>query len=95
MLIHSFSSAEQVNLATRVLFQLVSTYAEDIDLQEKLSVMPGGTHKHRVGLARLTFSQGLVLEAEIEDEVVEFARTMLDRVITPEEGEALAAAFGV
>lgn len=64
-----------------------------IRLQEKVAVIPGGTHKHLVGLTRLAFSEGLVQEAEIEDEVVEYARKLLEEEITPEEGEALRAAF--
>ena len=73
------------------------TKGEDGDffLVKKLAAVPGSSHHHRVGLSRLAFSQGLVLEKDIDDDVVDCARKMLDRVITPDEGEALAQAFGV
>ena len=67
----------------------------DFFLVKKLAAVPGSSHHHRVGLSRLAFSQGLVLEKDIDDDVVDCARKMLDRVITPDEGEALAQAFGV
>ncbi len=63
-------------------------------MQAKLAVIPGGVHKHLVALTRLAFSEGLVLERAIDDEVVELARGLLEEGISLEEGEELGRAFG-
>lgn len=62
-------------------------------MHAKLAVIPGGVHKHLVVLTRLAFSEGLVLEAGIEDDVVECAHRLLEESVTPEEGEALLRCF--
>ena len=87
------ASAALVNLATRILHHLVTKYPSVVDLHTRLAALPGGTHRHLVTLTRLAFSEGLVLEAGIEDEVVECAHHMLEECVTPEEGEALLGAF--
>ena len=84
-----------MNISTRILYHLTTNHGEHIDLREKLAVIAGGTHKHLVGLTRLAFSEGLVFEAGIEDEVVGYARKMLEDAVTPEEAEALVAAFTI
>ncbi|KAI9807456.1 MAG: hypothetical protein M1833_000201 [Piccolia ochrophora] len=86
-------SAQQVNISTLLLYRLTTTYGPHCDLQASLATVPGGQHKHLVGLTRLAFSQGLVLEAGIDDEVGECAHQMLEDAVTPETGEALVAAF--
>ncbi|KAI9841534.1 MAG: hypothetical protein M1837_000635 [Sclerophora amabilis] len=88
-------SAEQVNCALRIVYYLLNNHASLINLQSKLAKIPGGSHKYLVSLTRLAFSEGLVLEAGIEDEIVESARELLEEWVTPEEGEALWAAFAV
>lgn len=63
-------------------------------MQRKLSVIPGGSQKHLLALSRLSFSDdNLVLESGIGADVAQCAMDMLDMSITPEEGEALEAAF--
>lgn len=63
-------------------------------MQQKLSVIHGGTQKYLISLARLNFSEDdLVLEAEIDAEVAECAHEMLELAVTPEEGDAIHAAF--
>ncbi|KAI9850714.1 MAG: hypothetical protein M1838_005205 [Thelocarpon superellum] len=89
---HSHSAAH-VNSSTRTLYGLSMHYGAQMDLHRKLAAIPGGTHKHLVTLTRLAFSEGLVLEAGIDDDVVDYARHLLEDCVTPEEGEALLGAF--
>lgn len=91
-------SAKQINLSTRILYHLVTTHSAEInDIQEKLTLLPGGTHKHIVCLTRLAFIgeniKGMVFEKEIDEEVVQMAREMLEESVTPEEAEMLVGAF--
>ncbi|KAI9819353.1 MAG: hypothetical protein M1832_004058 [Thelocarpon impressellum] len=86
-------SAAQVNLATRILHHLLTTHADRVSLQARLGTVRGGAHKHLVALTRLAFSEGLVLEAGIDDDVVACAHSILEECVTPEEGEALLGAF--
>ncbi|MCJ1338272.1 hypothetical protein MMC09_003558 [Bachmanniomyces sp. S44760] len=87
--------AELINESTRLLYHLTSHphYSTLIDMQEKLRAVPGGQHKHLIALSRLAFSEGIFFESGIEDDVVEIAHRMLEESVTPEEGEALLAAF--
>lgn len=78
-----------------LLHNICTRQGQNINLPEKLRVIPGGTHRHLVTLTRLAFSEGLVLEAGIADEVVEAAHHLLEDAVTPEEGEALVGAFAV
>lgn len=87
------SRAELVNHATRLLFHLTSNYANQIDLQAKLRVIPGGTHKYLVGLTRLAFSEGVFFERGIDEDVAECAHQMLETLVNPQEAEALLEAF--
>jgi hypothetical protein len=51
-------------------------------------------HKYLLAVTRLAFSEGLVLEKGIEDDVVECAYQLLEGIITtPEEGDALTGVF--
>ncbi|PWY78463.1 hypothetical protein BO94DRAFT_567906 [Aspergillus sclerotioniger CBS 115572] len=68
-------------------------HREQADLQSKLCRVPGGKQKFLVVLTRLAFSEGLVLEAGIDDATVEMAHTILDDAVTPQEAEALLEAF--
>lgn len=88
-------SAEQVSLAIRLLHCVISKnpMQDKIDMHEKLGVIQGGEHKYLVCLTRLVYSEGLVLEAGIQDEIVEYARQLLENRITPEEGDALEQAM--
>lgn len=82
-----------VNKTVRILHCLLITYADVVDVPQKLAVVHGGTHKHLIGLARLAFSDGLLLEAGIDDQVVDAAHEILDGYLTFEEGESLVALF--
>jgi hypothetical protein len=63
-------------------------------MQERLSTIHGGNQKYLVCLARLNFSEGgLVLDADLEPEVAECAHELLELAVTPEEGDAIHAAF--
>lgn len=82
-----------VNTAMRLLHFLASTHPSLIDMQARLSVIPGGEKKFLIGLTRLAFSEGGYLEAGIEDEVVDMAHQMLEMRVSPEEADQLVAAF--
>lgn len=82
-----------VNAATRLLYFLTTNYASLIDMQGRLSVIPGGEKKFLIGLTRLAFSEGVFLEAGIEDDVVDMAHQMLEMRVSPEEADQLVAAF--
>lgn len=81
-----------VNQTTRLLYQLLHNHADIINLREKLAVIHGGHHKFLVAFTRLAFSEQLVFEAGIEEEVVDAAHEILDAVLSPEEGEAVIKA---
>ena len=83
---------QTVNTATRILYHLLKTFDAIIDLQQKLSAVHGGYHRFLVSLTRIAFSEQLVLEHGIEDQVVEAAHSILDNVLSPEEGEAIVKA---
>ena len=82
-----------VNAATHLLYFLTSNYASSIDMQARLSVIPGGEKKFLIALTRLAFSEGGLLEGGIEDEVVDEAHQMLEMRVSPEEAEQLVGAF--
>lgn len=84
---------ELVNNATRLLYRLTHRYADTINMQAKLSVIPGGEKKYLVALTRLAFSEGGYLEEGIDDDVVEQAHQMLEMRVSPEEAEQLVEAF--
>ncbi|EMC96358.1 hypothetical protein BAUCODRAFT_70256 [Baudoinia panamericana UAMH 10762] len=84
--------AQTVNLAVRLFYHLLRMY-DTIDLNQKLSTVFGGHHKFLVGMSRVAFSEQLVLEYGLEDEVVEAAHTILNNSLSPEEGEALVQAL--
>lgn len=84
---------ELVNQSTRILFHLTSVYSGLIDMQVKLRVIPGGTHKYLIALTRLAFSEGIFYERGIEEDVVDCAHQMLETLVTPQEAEALLEAF--
>lgn len=64
-----------------------------IDLQEKLSILNGGVHKHRVVLTRLAFSDGFVVDRDVSDETVALATQMLEESVTPDEADELVECF--
>ncbi|KAF2101357.1 hypothetical protein NA57DRAFT_34628, partial [Rhizodiscina lignyota] len=90
---HALTS-RAVNTTVRILHHLIATYTSLIDLRQKLAAVHGGVHKHLIGLARLAFSDQVLMEAGIENEVTDAAHEMLDDFLTFEEGESILALFG-
>ncbi|CAD6578813.1 MAG: hypothetical protein ASARMPREDX12_008979 [Alectoria sarmentosa] len=82
-----------VNTATRLLYHLTSNYAHLVNMQARLSVVPGGEKKFLIALTRLAFSEGGFYEQGIEDDVVDCAHQMLEARVSPEEAEQLVEAF--
>lgn len=91
-LTHSLT-VDSINLSMRLLYHLLTNFPDDIDMKAKLSTVQGGNHKHLVAFTRLAFSDALVLEEGIEEEVVDAAHQLLEEYLTPEEGEALLKVF--
>lgn len=82
-----------INNATRLVFHIFQLHGDMVDLQAKMAAITMGKHKHLVVLARLAFSEGPLLEAGIEDETVEMAHELLDRIVGPQEADALFDVF--
>ncbi|PWY91273.1 hypothetical protein BO70DRAFT_358727 [Aspergillus heteromorphus CBS 117.55] len=85
--------AAMVNRLMRLVHGLMQRHPEQAELQSKLGRVAGGKQKFIVVMTRLAFSEGLVLEAGIDDETVEMAHEILDDAVTPEEAESLLEAF--
>ncbi|KAG2417020.1 hypothetical protein HFD88_008237 [Aspergillus terreus] len=85
--------AALVNGLMRLVHGVIQRHQGQIDLQSKLCRVPGGKQKFLVVFTRLAFSEGLVVEAGIEDETVEMAHEILDDAVNPQEAEALQEAF--
>ena len=84
--------AKTINTIVRILYHLLRTYDTNINLLQKLSVVKGGYHKFLVSMTRIAFSDKLVFEEGLDEEVVEAAHQILDSVLSPEEGEAVVRA---
>ena len=84
---------ELVNQSTRLLYHLTTRFPNLINMQTKLSVVPGGEKKFLIALTRLAFSEGGFYEQDIEDDVVDCAHQMLEARVSPEEAEGLLEAF--
>jgi hypothetical protein len=85
--------SEVVNHACRIVFYVTTTYGDEINLQEKLRSQPGGVNKYLIALSRLVFSDAIFYERYIDEDVFDCAHQMLEDFVTPEEGDALKAAF--
>ncbi|KAJ0423907.1 hypothetical protein BJY00DRAFT_277656 [Aspergillus carlsbadensis] len=72
---------------------VIRRHPQELDLQPKLYRVAGGKQKFLVVLTRLAFSEGLVLEAGIDDETVEMAHEILDDAVNPQEARELLEAF--
>ncbi|KAL5373282.1 hypothetical protein DPSP01_012854 [Paraphaeosphaeria sporulosa] len=81
-----------VNTTMKLLNHL-TTCNPGFNIKSKLNETLGGLHAYYVSLTRLAFSEGLVLEAGIEQEVMDMAHDILDDGLSPEEGDALAEVF--
>lgn len=71
----------------------IATTNGGFDMKSKLTNTLGGQHAYLVALTRLAFSEGVVLEAGIEDAVVNMAHDILDEGLSPEEGDAFGRVF--
>ncbi|KAI9890746.1 MAG: hypothetical protein M1814_003676 [Vezdaea aestivalis] len=85
-------SALQISLSI-MLIHTLSRRVAGWDLTVRVQGILGGAHKRLITLARLNFSEGLVLDAGIPTEVIEAARELLQDSITLEEADALEAAM--
>lgn len=83
---------DSINAAMKLIYH-VATSNPDFDMKSKLVNTLGGQHAYLVALTRLAFSEGLVLEAGIEDEVVNMAHDILDEGLSMEEGDAFGKVF--
>ncbi|RAR06576.1 hypothetical protein DDE83_006911 [Stemphylium lycopersici] len=83
---------DSINTTMKLIYHVATTNA-DFDIKSKLVNTLGGQHAYLVALTRLAFSEGLVLEAGIEDEVVNMAHDILDEGLSMEEGDAFGKVF--
>jgi uncharacterized small protein (DUF1192 family) len=83
---------QTVNTTTKLLYHLLRTYDDDIDIVQKLRAVLGGYHKFLGSLSRVAFSSQLVFEEGIEDAAADAAHAILDRVLGPDDGEAVMQA---
>lgn len=83
---------DSINATMKLIYHVATTNA-DFDMKSKLVNTLGGQHAYLVALTRLAFSEGLVLEAGIEDEVVNMAHDILDEGLSMEEGDAFGKVF--
>ena len=90
--LHSLT-AQTINTVVRIIYHLLRTYDNKINLLQKLAVVKGGYHKFSVSMTRIAFSDKLVFEEGLDEEVVEAAHQILDSVLSPEEGEAIVRAM--
>jgi hypothetical protein len=88
-----------INDAIKILYLLCSSTGSaqinvNVDIRQKVSVVPGGMHIHLLALTRLAFAERIWYERGIEEGSMERAHEMLDEWLSPEEGEGLMMMFG-
>jgi hypothetical protein len=83
---------ESINATMKLIYH-IATSNPGFDIKSKLVNTLGGQHAYLVALTRLTFSEGLMLEAGIEDAVVDMAHSILDEGLSIEEGDAFGMVF--
>jgi hypothetical protein len=83
---------ETINTTTKLLYHLLRTYDGSIDIVQKLRAVLGGYHKFLGSLSRVAFSTQLVFEEGIDDAAADAAHAILDRVLGPDDGEAVMQA---
>ena len=84
--------SKTINMTVRILYHLLRSYDSHIDFLHKIRVVKGGYHKFLVSMTRIAFTDKLIFEDELDEEVVEAAHQILDSVLSPEEGEAVVKA---
>ncbi|TQN72390.1 hypothetical protein CSHISOI_03122 [Colletotrichum shisoi] len=66
------------------------------NILQKLSVSHGGSQRYILSLSRLNFAEeDLVFEAAVDADTVDRAHELLELAVTPDEGDSIAASFGV
>jgi hypothetical protein len=83
---------DSINATMKLIYHVATTNA-NFDIKSKLVNTLGGQHAYLVALTRLAFSEGPVLEAGIEDDVVNMAHDILDEGLSMEEGDAFGKVF--
>lgn len=83
---------KSINTTMKLIYHIATTNA-NFDIKSKLVNTLGGQHAYLVALTRLAFSEGLVLEHGIEDEVVNMAHDILDEGLSMEEGDAFGKVY--
>jgi hypothetical protein len=83
---------ESINATMKLIYHIASSNP-GLDIKSKLVNTLGGQHVYLVALTRLTFSEGLMLEAGIEDAVFDMAHSILDEGLSIEEGDAFGMVF--
>lgn len=83
---------KSINATMKLIYHIVISNP-GFDIKSKLVNTLGGQHAYLVSLTRLAFSEGLVLEKGIEEEVVDMAHHILDEGLSLEEGEAFGGVF--
>lgn len=83
---------ESINATMKLIYH-IATSNPGLDIKSKLVNTLGGQHAYLVALSRLTFSEGVMLEAGIEDAVVDMAHSILDEGLSLEEGDAFGMVF--
>ena len=81
-----------INQTMRLLHRLLRAHP-DVNIKANMSLVPGRSHKYVVALSRITFSECLVFEEGIDEDVMNAAHAILDEGLSPEEGEGLVDAF--
>ncbi|KAJ8104784.1 hypothetical protein OPT61_g10570 [Boeremia exigua] len=83
---------DSINATMKLIYHIV-TSNPGFDIKSKLVNTLGGQHAYLVSLTRLAFSEGLVLEAGVEEAVIDMAHHILDEGLSLEEGEAFGMVF--
>ncbi|KAI9683386.1 MAG: hypothetical protein M1829_005458 [Trizodia sp. TS-e1964] len=89
----SQQSATIISISIRLLHYLASTFADKAPFVRKVHSVTGGSHKFVTTLSKLSFSDGIVFEADIEQVVIDCARELLGDFVTPEEADEISSAF--
>lgn len=82
-----------INIAMRLVFYLIMTFKDLVDVRQKLSVIQGGTSILLTSLTRLAFAERVCAEEGICEASMDMAHGLLDEWLSPDEGEALLAMF--
>jgi hypothetical protein len=82
-----------VNSAMKLVFHLIITFKDLVDVRQKLSVIQGGTSILLISLTRLAFAERVYAEEGISEASMDMAHRLLDEWLSPDEGEALLMMF--